>query len=192
MAGWDSGTSSGTIRVRIEMTQTLRNCQPNVGHHHIMPASVTLSHGSRSLCSNRGVLNEKVRSTRWNMWTRLQLSRYAHYWQHGDRPGGNLFNEVFKVSRARGECLWIVLLVVTDSRPGYIPVFLIPCIHWWILGYGETWCWQRDRARVNRCQHQVVRTVSQESAESTVSEPSSANRSRVFAGCEASLTNERM
>ena len=124
------------------MTQTLRNCQPNVGyqpHHHIY--SVTLSYtdivlDSHSMMSGspeqRDSKWEGEQSTRWNMWTRLQLSRYAHYWQHRDRRRGNLFNEVFKVGWEEGQgwvflCsvrLFCLLSLTAQSSDGmYIPAY---------------------------------------------------------------------
>ena len=44
---------------------------------------------------------EGEQSTRWNMWTRLQLSRYAHYWQLRDRRSGGIC--LMKCSRSGEE-----------------------------------------------------------------------------------------
>ena len=118
---------------------------------------------------------EGEQSTRWNMWTRLQLSRYAHYWQLRDRRSGGIC--LMKCSRSGEEgqgwvflCsvrLFCLLSLTAQSSDG----MYIPAYSWYpSMGRLGCWqCWQRDRARVNRCQHQVVRTVSQKSPVSLVS-----------------------
>ena len=75
---------------------------------------------------------EGEQSTRWNMWTRLQLSRYAHYWQLRDRRSGGIC--LMKCSRSGEEgqgwvflCsvrLFCLLSLTAQSSDGmYIPAY---------------------------------------------------------------------
>ena len=108
---------------------------------HIYPAHSLMS---PLFQSRRGILNEneeehKVKHV--NPITTLKVRTLLT--TQRQRRRGICLMKCSRSGRGRGECLWIVLLVVTDSTGlGYIPVFLI-CIH--LVNTGIWGDWDVDR-----------------------------------------------
>lgn len=76
-----------------------------------------------SLCSNRGILNEKVRRAQGETCEPDYNSQGTHITDNTETArGGICLMKCSRSGQGRGECLWIVLLVVTD-RAGW-DVFL--------------------------------------------------------------------
>ena len=89
-----------------------------------------------SLCSKRGILNEKVRRAQGETCEPDYDSQGTHITDNTETAeGGICLMKCSRSGRGRGECLWIVLLVVTDSQ-GW-DVFLFPDIRVYNAEYGD-------------------------------------------------------